>query len=791
LVNAGRLFAAAGVVILSAVAVAGFSLAVYAAWLFHDLPDAGELADYRPPTATRVFAWDGELIGEFGTERRIIVPYDEIPPVVRNAFLAAEDKRFFVHQGVDVVGFSRAMARNGLNFVQGRRLEGGSTITQQVAKNVLLTSDATLGRKIREAILARRLEAALTKPQILELYLNEIWLGRRAFGVAAASFNYFGKPLNQLTLEEAAYLAALPKGPNNYNPTSPRRKANAIGRRNWVLTQMAELGMVTPEQAQAAMRTDLVLSEVPTRVRYRDADYFVEEVRRRALNELGGKLNEGGYYVRTTLDLDMQTAARVALMKGLEAYDRRHGWRGAWGSVNDLSTWEAEAAKKRPPSERRSWEAAVVESDDGVIRVKGGSAGRLLGEDLAWARKGAGLQPGDLIFVEPVEGSEGRYGLRQIPAVNGALVAVEPHTGRVLALVGGYSYSVSSFNRATQAKRQPGSAFKPFVYATAMENGYTPTSMVSNGFIRVGSYTPENYNKRFGGMNSLRNGLTYSYNAMTVRLAQRLGIKRVRDDAVRFGAIDTMHANLAMALGAGETTPLKLTGAYAAFANGGRRISPHLIEVVQDRDGKAVSDADDRDCRRCDSAYTGAESPRVPAMGKPVMDPVSAYQITSMLESVVQKGTATKALVLERPVAGKTGTTNEYRSAWFVGYTPQLVTGVFVGFDDNRSLGNGETGGDAALPIFVDFMAAAMKDKPKLAFEPPKIAKVVNVRGQQEAFKPGTGPSARSRRTQVARRGPVPYSSAWPEGRVTGGPSPSAAPPPPPREAPQDLSGLY
>lgn len=787
--NAGRWLAAAGVVVLSAVAVAGFSLAIYAAWIFHDLPDAGELADYRPATATRVFAWDGELIGEFGTERRIIVPYDEIPPTVRNAFLAAEDRRFFEHQGVDVVGFTRAMANNAVNFVQGRRLEGGSTITQQVAKNVLLNSDATLGRKIREAILARRLESALTKPQILELYLNEIWLGRRAFGVAAASFNYFGKPLNQLTLAEAAYLAALPKGPNNYNPTNERRKANAIARRNWILGQMAEIGTITPAQAQEAMRQDLVLSEVPSRVRYRDADYFVEEVRRRALGELGDKLNGGGYYVRTTLDLEMQTAARVALMKGLEGYDRRHGWRGAWGSVSDLSTWEAEAARKRPPSERRGWEAAVVESDDGVIRLKGDARGRLSGEDLAWARRGAGLQPGDLIFVEELEGSGGRYGLKQIPAVNGALVAIEPHTGRVLALVGGYSFSVSSYNRATQARRQPGSAFKPFVYATAMENGYSPTSMVSNGFIRVGSYTPENYNRRFGGMNTLRNGLTYSYNAMTVRLAQRLGIRRVRDDAVKFGAITSdMPANLAIALGAGETTPLRLTGAYAAFVNGGRKISPHLIEVVQDRDGTVVGDADERVCRRCDVAYSGQESPRLPAMGAQVMDPVSAYQITSMLESVVQKGTATAALKLDRPVAGKTGTTNEYRSAWFVGYTPQLVTGVFIGFDDNRSLGNGETGGHAALPIFVDFMEAAMKDKPKVPFAPPPIAKVVNVRGQREAFKPGTEPRPRR---QQASRGPVPYSSAWPDGRVTGGPSPSAAPPPTPQAPPPDLSGLY
>jgi penicillin-binding protein 1A len=786
--NAGRWFAAAGVAFLSLIAVAGFSLAIYAAWLFYGLPDSGELAEYRPPTATRVFAYNGELIGEFGRERRIIVPYEDIPPQVRNAFLAAEDRRFFQHAGVDVVGFTRAMARNGMNFVQGRRLEGGSTITQQVAKNVLLTNEATVGRKVKEAILARRLEAALTKQQILELYLNEIWLGRRAYGVAAASFNYFGKPLEQLTLAEAAYLAALPKGPNNYQPTSPARKASAIARRNWVLGQMAEGGMITPAVAMAAMREDLVLQKLQTRVRYRDADYFVEEVRRRALGSLGDKLNEGGYYIRTTLDPEMQTHARVALMKGLEAYDRRHGWRGGWGRATVGPGWEAEARRKSPPSERRGWTSAIVEDAAGAVRIRtvDGEIGLLAPEDVAWAKRGAGLNAGDLIFVEKADGA--RYGLRQIPAVNGALVAVEPQTGRVLAMVGGYSFSISSFNRATQAKRQPGSSFKPFVYATALENGYTPTSVVSNGAISVRGYTPENYNRRFGGLQTLRTGLTYSYNAMTVRLAQRLGMRKVSDDAVKYGVVDEMAPVLAMALGAGETTPLKLTGAYAAFPNGGRRVEPHLIEIVQDRDGKVVSDADTRNCRRCDGPYTGQESPRVGAPGKQVMDPVTAYQVTSMLESVVQKGTATAALKLERPLAGKTGTTNEYRSAWFVGYSPQLIAGVFIGFDDNRSLGNGETGGHAALPVFVDFMAEALKDKPKDPFQPPKIAKIINVRGEKEAFKPGTEP----RRQTVRNEGPIPYSQAWPGGRLNSAPAPAAPPPPtPPAEVPADLSGLY
>jgi penicillin-binding protein 1A len=783
----------------TAVTVAGLSLAIYAAWLFHGLPSSAQIAEYRPPTATRVFAFNGELIGEFGRERRIIVPYEDIPPMVRNAFLAAEDRRFFNHSGVDMTGLSRAMIKNAANFVQGRRLEGGSTITQQVAKNVLLTNDATLGRKVKEAILARRLEEALTKPQILELYLNEIWLGRRAFGVAAASFNYFNKPLEQLTLAEAAYLAALPKGPNNYNPTSPARKQAAITRRNWVLGQMAEEGVVSVADAQAAMAEDLVLQEVQTRVRYKDADFFVEEVRRRALAELGDKMDQGGYYIRTTLDPELQTQARIALMEGLEAYDRRHGWRGAWGNTPLVDGWQTEAKAKGVPAERRTWQAAIVESVGGSVRVQltDGTQGALAGEDAAWAKRGKGLNTGDLVFVEPVDG---RFRLRQIPAVNGALVAVEPRSGRVLALVGGYSFSISKYNRATQAYRQPGSAFKPFVYATALERGYTPASVVSNGYIRVGGYSPENYNRRFGGFQTLRTGLTYSYNAMTVRLAQRLGIRRVRDDAVRFGAIrEGTNANLAMALGAAETTPMALTGAYAAFANGGLRVEPHLMEVVLDRDGEAVLDADQRECRGCRGAYTGTESPRMPAYGKKVMDPITAYQVTSMLESVVQKGTARAALKLNRPVAGKTGTTNEYRSAWFVGYTPQLVAGVFIGFDGNQSLGNGETGGEAALPVFVNFMGEALKDEPKDPFVAPKVAKIIQVRGQQEAFKPGTEPKRRPVRTQVATRrggtgqGPVSYAEAWGDGRLSSeraapGPAPAA---PAPAAPPPDLSGLY
>ncbi|MCG9914876.1 MAG: penicillin-binding protein 1A [Phenylobacterium sp.] len=788
-----RWVAIAGVAVLSLIAVAGFAVAIYAAWLFHDMPDAGELVDYRPPTSTRAYAWDGTLIGEFSRERRIYVPYDQIPPHMVQAIMAAEDRNFFQHGGVDAMGLTRAMMKNVLNAAQGRRLEGGSTITQQVAKNVLLNSDATIGRKFKEAVLAQRLEKTLSKEQILELYLNEIWLGYRSYGVGAAAFNYFGKSITDLTLAEAAYLAALPKGPQNYHPL--RRKDAAIARRNWVIGEMADLGWVTEAEAESAKAQDLVVQAAPSRAKYRDADYFVEEVRRRGLDTLGSRLNEGGFYMRTTLDPALQTAARVALMDGLEAYDRRHGWRGAWGKVEIRPGWQAVAEKAAAPAERRRWRAAVVTrvagGDVQVEVAESGVQGPLAGQDVTWARAGKGLAVGDLIFVEPPSSDGGAFRLKQVPQVNGALVAIEPHSGRVLAMVGGYSFSLSNFNRATQAMRQPGSAFKPIVYAAALEDEYTPASVVMDSMItlqgREGeSWTPENYNRQYYGALTLRRGLELSRNAMTVRLAQGVGMRKISDLAVRMGVVDRMEPVLAMSLGAGETTPFRLTAAYAAFVNGGRRIEPHLIELVQDREGKVIYRADRRECPRCVAGFNGDESPRVPLAGEQVMDPITAYQITSMLQGVVQRGTATSASVLGRPVGGKTGTTNEYRSAWFVGFTPQIVAGVFIGFDDNRPLGFGETGTTAATPIFTAFMQEAIKGVPEADFQAPDNAKYATVRGIREAFRPGTEPRAPTPTVTPGSSGPMPYNKVWPDGRVSGaGDAREAA-------APADeMSGLY
>ncbi len=781
-----RWMAIAGVAVLSLIAVAGFAIAIYAAWLFHDMPDAGELQDYRPPTATRVYAWDGTLIGEYSKERRIFIPYDQIPPQLAQAFLAAEDRNFFTHGGVDVGGLSRAMIKNVGNAIRGKRLEGGSTITQQVAKNVLLTSDATVGRKFKEAILASRLEQSLTKQQILELYLNEIWLGYRSFGVGAAAYNYFGKSLPDLTLAQCAYLASLPKGPDNYHPI--RNKAKAMARRNWVLGQMAEQGWITKAQAQQAMAEDLVVQAAPKRAAYRDADYFVEEVRQRGMATLGPRLNEGGYYMRTTLDPRLQTAARASLMDGLERYDRRHGWRGAWGHVESTDlNWEKTALAKPIPSERSAWRPALVTSNGGQVRlVKGEGEGQIVGEDVTWAKAGKGLKAGDLVFVE--KAASGGYRLRQVPAVNGALVAMEPYTGRIVALVGGYSYSLSNFNRATQAQRQPGSSFKPFVYATALENGYTPASVVVDAPITLKGangqdWSPENYHKEFYGAQPLRKGLEQSINAMTVRLAQGVGMKKIVDFAKRAGVVKDMDPVLAMALGAGETTPFKLTAAYAPFVNGGRRVEPHLIELVQDREGKVIFRADKRDCERCNAGFNGDESPRFAAPGDQIMDPVTAYQITSMLQGVVQRGTAAAVSSLGRPLAGKTGTTNEYRSAWFVGYSPNLIVGVFFGFDDNRSLGEGETGAAGPVPVFMDFMKVALEGQPVVDFKPPKNAKFALVRGVREAFRPGTEP-----KVEVAPIGPIPYNELTPG--LPPVPQPQAQPGKPPQKV-DPLSGLY
>jgi penicillin-binding protein 1A len=738
----------AGLAMFVVVAAASLSAAIYAAILFHQLPSAAELAEYHPPTATRVYAWDGTLIGEFSKVRRILVPYDQIPPRLVYAFLAAEDHNFFHHGGVDAVGLSRAMVKDVFNVLQGRRPEGGSTITQQVAKNISLSNKVSVGRKIKEALLATRLEETLGKSQILELYLNEIWLGYRSYGVGAAAYNYFGKSISDLTLAQCAYLAALPKGPDNYQPST--HKAAAIRRRNMILKDMEALGWARPAEVEAAMKEDLTVESAPTRARYHDADYFVDEARKQALNlkPVGSELTEGGYYVRTTLDPRLQTAARIALMDGLETYDHRHGWRGAWGHVANAPGWQQATLEHAPPAERRKWlSALVIETSGGRVKVQT-AADNIVGEiapgDLAWARAGKGLAVGDLVFVEPAD--TGGFRLRQTPGVNGALVAMDPATGRVLAMVGGYSFSLSKFNRATQAYRQPGSSFKPFVYATALDSGqFTPASIVLDGPITLPgfggqSWSPENYEHDFHGPLIFRRGLELSLNTMTVRIAMQVGMPRIIATAKRFGVVDHMDPVLAMALGAGETTPYRMTGAYSELVNGGRQITPHLIELVENRAGQMIYRADTRDCPECAAGFSGGDAPDLPPAGAQLIDPITAYQIDTMLQGVVLRGTAASAHFLGSTIGGKTGTTNDFRSAWFMGFSPRIVVGVFVGFDDDRSLGKGETGAVAALPIFIEFMKEAIKGVRPVDFKAPPDARFAQVGPNREAFRPGTEP---------------------------------------------------
>ncbi len=793
-----RRFGLAGLAIAGLALIAGVSAAIYAGVLFAQMPSANDLADYHPPTATRVYAWDGTLIGEYSKIRRIYVPYDQMPPRLIYAFLAAEDHSFFNHGAVDVGGVSRAMVKDVFNVLQGRRPEGGSTITQQVAKNVLLNNDVTVGRKLKEAILASRLEQVLSKPQILELYLNEIWLGYRSYGVGAAAYNYFGKSISELTLAQCAYLAALPKGPDNYRPV--KQKAAATARRNMILKEMADLGWVTHAQARVAMAEELKVEAAPARSKYHDADYFVEEARREAthLSSIGADLSRGGYYLRTTLDPRLQTAARIALMDGLETYDHRHGWRGGWGRVAITPGWQAASLAKTPPAERKNWRAAVIIKADGAVRAQiaaDNSVGQIVPGDVAWARAGRGLSVGDLVFVEAAE--HGGLRLRQVPLVNGAIVVMEPNSGRVLAMVGGYSFSLSNFNRATQALRQPGSSFKPFVYATALESGqFTPASIVMDAPLTLSAgggerWSPENYEHSFRGPLVFRRGLELSLNTMTVRIAMQVKMANIVNTAKRFGIVDSMAPVLPMALGAGETTPYRLTTAYSALVNGGRKVEPHLVELAQDRQGKILYRSDKRDCAACTQGFSGQDGPDIPPTGEQLINPITAYQIQTMLEGVVLRGTAASASVLGRPIGGKTGTTNEFRSAWFMGFSPQIVVGVFVGFDDNHSLGEGETGAVAALPIFIEFMQEAQKGFPPLDFKAPPDTKFAMVGPNREAFRPGTEPKL------VAT--PVDANPASP-GDFVIAPAPGPALPPgtlaPPKvtkppKSPDDLNGLY
>jgi len=749
-----------------------------------DLPDYRQLADYQPPTVTRVHAGDGRLLTEYAVEKRVYVPVSAIPRRVVYAFLAAEDKNFFTHPGVDFISVLRAVITNLANMGSDKRPVGASTITQQVAKNFLLTNEVSIERKIKEAILAFRIEHAFDKERILDLYLNEIYLGFGSYGVAAAALNYFNKSLDELTIAEAAYLAALPKAPNNYHPI--RRHEAAVARRNWVIGRMLEDGRINDEEARAAWSEPLqVYRADPTEIV--EADYFVEEVRRELAGLYGDtKLYEGGLSVRTTLSPRLQRIAERSLRAGLIAYDRRHGWRGPVAHVDlEAADWRVALTAVEPPAGAAPWVLAMVLALDGkaaTIGLPDGAEGAIPMAELAWARpwleeQQVGARPkepadalavGDVVLVEPVaadsEGAaypEGSYALRQIPDVNGGLVAIDPHTGRVLAMSGGFSYEHSEFNRVTQAERQPGSAFKPFVYLAALDSGFTPATIVLDApFVidqgaGLGKWKPANYSNKFYGPSPMRLGIEKSRNLMTIRLAQTVGMEPIVDYARRFGVVDDMPPVLSMALGAGETTLLRLTTAYAMLVNGGKRITPTLIDRVQDRNGTTIYRHDARDCPGCwPEQWQSQTPPELPDERQQLVDPRSAYQVVSMLQGVVERGTGRRIRDLGKPLGGKTGTTNDSMDTWFVGFSPDLTVGVFVGFDEPKPLGRKETGSSVSAPIFKSFMAAALKNEPAIPFRIPSGLRLVRINADTgrlaragdrnvilEAFKPGTVPS--------------------------------------------------
>ena len=772
-------------------ALGGIVAAGVVAYLFYDygkdLPDVEQLADYEPPTVTRVHAGDGRLLAEYSVEKRVFVPIEAMPGRVINAFLSAEDKGFYEHPGIDIPSILRAAVTNVRNLGSDRRPVGASTITQQVAKNFLLTNETTLKRKIKEAILAMRMERVFEKDEILELYLNEIYLGFGSYGVAAAALNYFNKSLDELTLGEAAYLAALPKAPNNYHPI--RRYDAAVGRRDWVIGRMEEDGRITAEEAEAARAETLTVRDrAPTEVTR--ADYFAEEVRRE-LQQLYGddELYGGGLSVRTTLDPRLQDIADRALRAGLMDYDRRHGWRGpvAQLDLGDASGWREKLNEiETPLAALEDWRLALVlevTGEDAKIGFKEeGAQGRIPFEELKWARPwleeqrvGAApnrpadvLSPGDVVLVAPVDGGAGEdapqdtYSLQQIPEISGGIVALDPNTGRVLAMTGGFSYADSEFNRVTQASRQPGSSFKPFVYLAGLDHGFTPSTIILDApFVidqgaGLGKWKPSNYTNEYYGPTPLRIGVEKSRNLMTVRLAQTVGPEVISEYAEKFGIIEGMPPLLSMALGAGETTLLKLTNAYAMLVNGGKRIEPTLIDRIQNRHGETVFRHDDRACEPCRNAdWTGQAVPQLPDAREQIADPRSTYQMVNILQGAVTHGTGRRLAELDRPIGGKTGTTNDSQDAWFMGITPNLVVGAYTGFDTPRTLGPREAGSTVALPIVKAFFEEALHDRPKVPFRIPPGINLVRVNHDTglrarpgdtdvilEAFKPGTAPPA-------------------------------------------------
>tara|TARA_A100001011_G_scaffold399112_1_gene506293 strand:- start:361 stop:2697 length:2337 start_codon:yes stop_codon:yes gene_type:complete len=680
------------------------------------IPDYKFLKNYKPPVSSKVYSGNGELVADFSKEKRIFVPYNSIPKTVINSFLSAEDKNFFSHPGVDAKGVLRAIINNFKNIISSKRLEGASTITQQVAKNFLLSNEVSLNRKIKEAILAFRIERALSKERILELYLNQIYLGSGAYGVAAASLEYFDKSIKDLNYNEAALLAALPKAPSRYNPY--RDIEIAKFRRDLVLKNLLDNQYIDPKLYSKFKNEKIVLKK-SKKIFLEDAQYYIEDVRKSIIEILTyDKVYKQGFNINTPINLNLQQMATESLRNGLISYDKRKGWRGAITNKKYSKNW-FDNLDKYNLEKSINWNLAIVKKINKFsveIEIEDKSQGVIEYEDISWTKKEFNqlLKIGDIVHVKYIK--ENKFSLKQIPLINGGIVVMDPYTGRVLALNGGFSFKKSEFNRSTQALRQPGSAFKPFIYALALENYFTPSSIVLDAPLVLEQGTdlkmwkPENYGKKFYGPSTLRVGLEKSRNLMTVRIAQKLGISKIVDFSKNLGIYENPEELLSISLGSAETTLLKLTSAYSVFVNGGKLVDPIMIDRIQDSEGKTIFNNKKRQCSNCNQiSYLSNDYPKIKNNYKQIFSPQTAFQMTSILEGVIQRGTGKKLKDLNLNIAGKTGTTNKNTDTWFIGYTSNLLIGVYVGFDNPKPLGKYETGSKTALPIFKDFVKKVIK----------------------------------------------------------------------------------
>ena len=714
-------------------------------WTYsNDLPDYKFLKNYKPAVSSKVYSGDGELVADFSKEKRVFVPFNSIPKNVINAFLSAEDKNFFSHPGVDARGVLRATINNISNIVSSKRLEGASTITQQVAKNFLLTNEVSLNRKIKEAILAFRIERALSKERILELYLNQIYLGSGAYGVAAASLEYFDKSIRDLNYSEAALLAALPKAPSRYNPYQNPELAKF--RRNLVLKNLLENNYLTLEWYEKLKDEQIKLKKTK-KIYLEDSQYYIEDVRKNVIEKLSyDKIYKQGFNINTPIDLQLQKTATNSLRKGLILYDQRKGWRGPLTNKTYNSDWNKNLNKFYLENSIQ-WKLAIVKKINKFsteIETHDNVKGIIKYQDISWTKKEFNklFKLGDIIYVKHIE--DNTFSLKQLPKVNGGIVVMDPFTGRVLALSGGFSFKESEFNRATQAKRQPGSAFKPFVYALALENNFTPTSLILDAPLVLDQgedlkmWKPENYGKKFYGPSTLRVGLEKSRNLMTVRIAQKLGLEKIIKFSKELKIYENPEELLSISLGSAETTLLKLTSAYSVFVNGGKLVDPIMIDRIQDSEGNTIYNNDKRKCVNCDKiSYLSSDYPEIKNNFKQIFSPETAFQMTSILEGVVQRGTAKKLKDLKLNIAGKTGTTNKNTDTWFIGYTSNLLVGVYVGSDNPTPLGKYETGSKTALPIFKSFISDSVKKSDARPFKASKgtVMMVVDpLTGQKAKF---------------------------------------------------------